>query len=80
MMSNDSICYFRGLSLLSTGMEVIGSEYHHRPHQEGRHVNASDVANFEYPFPHRAKVLKDTLYERFGLHSQNPYDECQTLA
>jgi hypothetical protein len=25
-------------------------------------------------------MLKDTLYERFGLHSQNPYDQCKTLA
>jgi len=27
-----------------------------------------------------ADVLKDTLYERYGLHSQNPYDQCKTLA
>jgi hypothetical protein len=25
-------------------------------------------------------LLKDTLYERSGLHSQNPYDQCETLA
>jgi hypothetical protein len=25
-------------------------------------------------------MLKDTLYERFGLHSQDPYDQCKTLA
>ena len=26
------------------------------------------------------KLFKDTLYERYGLHSQNPYDQCETLA
>jgi hypothetical protein len=25
-------------------------------------------------------MLKDRLYEKFGSHSQNPYDQCKTLA
>jgi hypothetical protein len=25
-------------------------------------------------------LLKDTLYERFGLHSQNQYNQCETFA
>jgi len=28
----------------------------------------------------RGGVLKDKLYERYGLHSQKPYDQCETLA
>jgi hypothetical protein len=26
------------------------------------------------------ELLKDTLYERFGLHSQNPYDQTSRIA
>jgi hypothetical protein len=39
---------------------------------------AGDVEEFCGKRP-KPNLLKDTLYERFGLHSLNPYDQCETL-
>jgi hypothetical protein len=39
----------------------------------------SSTAKFNPCLIIQSPMLKDTLYERFGLHSQNPYDQCKTL-